>query len=89
MILDSMSDPKVMWKRTLSVCAMMLGAWVALIGTVTFVMLIAISHAKGEIPASSAAQETATTPDSTNPAAPKLDTLRPNRVPPAKASTRI
>jgi hypothetical protein len=89
MILDSMSDPKVMWKRTVSMCAMMLAAWAALIGTVTFVMLIAISHAKGEIPSSSAAQETATTPGDANPATPKLDTLRPNRVSPAKASTRI
>jgi cell division protein FtsN len=89
MILDSMSDPKVMWKRTISVCVMMLAAWAALIGTITLVMLVAISHAKGEIPASSAAQETATTPaDANNPAAPKLDTFHPNHTP-LKASTRI
>jgi hypothetical protein len=89
MILDSMSDPKVMWKRTISVCVMMLAAWTALIGTVTFVMLFAISHAKGEIPATSADKETAAAPvDATNPATPKLDSFHPNHTP-LKASTRI
>jgi hypothetical protein len=89
MILDSMSDPKVMWKRTLSVCVMMLAAWTALIGTITLVMLVAISHAKGEIPATSADKDALTAPaDATNPAAPKLDSLHSNRTP-TKASTRI
>lgn len=89
MILDSMSDPKVMWKRTISVCAMMLAAWAALIGTITLAMLVAISHAKTEIPASSEAKDTAMAPaDATNPAPPKLDSFHPNRTP-IKASTRI
>ncbi len=89
MILDSMSDPKVMWKRTISVCAMMLGAWAALIGTITLMMLVAISHAKGEIPAPSAAQETTAAPADANQASPKLDTVRPLHAPQVKASTRI
>jgi hypothetical protein len=89
MYLDSMSDPKVMLRKTVTMCAMMLAAWAALIGTITIVMLVAISHAKGEMPATSAVQEDVTTQTPGAPATPKLDNFHPNHAPQVKASTRI
>jgi hypothetical protein len=88
MYLDSMSDPKVMMRKTVTVCAMMLAAWAALIGTITIVMLVAISHAKGEIPATSAVQEDVTTQSGATPTTPKLENFHPTHAP-VKASTRI
>jgi hypothetical protein len=89
MYLDSSNDPKALLRKTVTLCAMMLAAWAALIGTITIVMLVAISHAKGEIPATSAVQDDATTQVGATPASPKSDAFHPARAPQVKASTRI
>jgi len=94
MFVDSMNDPKKLLKKTVSLCVLLLAGWAALIGSVTLVMLVAISQMKSGATAGPASTDVQAdlkpAKDFAPPTiAPKSDGLTPSRAAQPKTTTRI
>lgn len=86
--LMSGSAPGTILRRTMSTVALMLAAWAAFVGGVTVVMLVAISHAKGESPATAADTNVSSEVQAPVPTSAR-DALEPTQRTPRKAPARI
>ena len=82
------SAPGTLLRRTVSTVTVMLAAWAAFVGTISVVMLVAIAHAKPEIPGDSM---TETSADQTGApaAATAAQPFKPARASRTKPPTRI